>query len=280
MLAVRAYRLVQRQVAALSRKPPNETKVEIDTFLPTELFYYSSPSDYAWDQFPLGSNLQVLLDKLIKTRNVTAAIETVHREGFLHKGAWVAVVRAPVRTRRVQFESDLRDVLLLRRSNDTATCPGAWGFVGEHSLRGEGWRDTAVRGMREELRLLGQDLRAGDLTPGKSLLVRTDLPGTTRRRDLQATKLFLATLRGDQAEQIVGDMEVSEFRWARLPALAEELKRKEATVAFCTAELQALAQRLVKLIVDRGVPLPPRAAPGARIAGVSGKARLKRKMGR
>jgi hypothetical protein len=70
-------------------------------------------------------------------------------------------------------------VLRLKRSNSTVTCPGAWGFLGEHGEGvGETWRRMALRAIEEELGLV-QVPRPVDLTPGKSVRGRGSFVGKT-----------------------------------------------------------------------------------------------------
>ena len=227
---------------------------------PIEVFYYSPRETNArlvcWDDFSSHS-LMVLHDSALHTRNVSLSIDQVHREGLLHRSVWTAVVRAPVRRSRAAFLHDQREVLLLRRTKDARTCPGAWGFVSEHPSPSESWRDTALRGVREKLRLHAGDLRAGDLTPGKLFLSQAIYPGGVQRKDLQATKLFLISLREDQAQKIVEDKEVMEMKWERLTSLQARLGLKNASNEFCGEGFIELARKLVGKVVDRGVPLPP-----------------------
>merc|ERR1711887_253973 len=81
---------------------------------------------------------------------------------------------------------------------DMKTCPGAMSFVGEHSNPLEEWRETALRGIAEELGLTSLALLPVDLTPGHSILVQTSYT-ELGKKEPQATKLFLVRLLAEVA---------------------------------------------------------------------------------
>ena len=126
-----------------------------------------------------------------------------------------------------------------------ATCPSAWGLVGEHSEVGEDWLDT--RGVLEEE--LGLDLASGTIEPSLlvpgSVLVRAQYPELARR-DLQATALTVAILPSERVEDIAPDSEVAEMRWVDGAALRAMLEADDAGGEFCNTQLLALAQLVLE----------------------------------
>eukprot|EP00614_Pseudopedinella_elastica_P008872 CAMPEP_0172607878 /NCGR_PEP_ID=MMETSP1068-20121228/28017_1 /TAXON_ID=35684 /ORGANISM="Pseudopedinella elastica, Strain CCMP716" /LENGTH=139 /DNA_ID=CAMNT_0013411003 /DNA_START=493 /DNA_END=912 /DNA_ORIENTATION=+ len=135
------------------------------------------------------------------------------------------------------------------------TCPGALGFVGEHSSPSEDWMDTAKRGLSEELGLLGNELSITDMTPGSSVLVQTSYP-EFRRRELQATKIFLVHLEADQARRIKGDDEIAEMFWSPLRDALALIENSKPNDRFCNEELSDLAELVLEL-AESGAPEVP-----------------------
>eukprot|EP00035_Acanthoeca_spectabilis_P008717 m.157568 g.157568 ORF g.157568 m.157568 type:complete len:175 (-) comp14472_c0_seq1:2800-3324(-) len=135
-----------------------------------------------------------------------------HDTAVLHRGVWIAVLRRPLPS------SGHMQVLMLKRNQDMATCPGAWGLVGEHSLPHEPWLATTRRALMEELGLPKSVVAAqrplvmrGERGEA-SVLVRTEYT-ETNRRELQATALVAVVLPDDIIPLIRPDDEVAEMKW-------------------------------------------------------------------
>mmetsp|Transcript_27959 Transcript_27959/g.57419 ORF Transcript_27959/g.57419 Transcript_27959/m.57419 type:complete len:296 (+) Transcript_27959:59-946(+) len=245
---------------AVARKTNKVTQISAEHA--TELFSFAPKQLQRWKDFGVGNNMMELPDSALVSRNVNVSIDKAHGEGFLHRGVWVAVIRevALVRPKGVTK----REVLLVRRAATLKTCPGAWGLVGEHSHPREGWKDTGLRAVREELSLSGSNVHAKELTLGHSLLVRVYY-NDTQRRDLQATKLFSVGLREDQAARIEFDHEVADFTWIELGVLrswldarstkaqldVEEINQFSLEGGVCSTELRDLMIRTVDLLRQR-----------------------------
>mmetsp|Transcript_37569 Transcript_37569/g.91153 ORF Transcript_37569/g.91153 Transcript_37569/m.91153 type:complete len:301 (+) Transcript_37569:188-1090(+) len=103
-----------------------------------------------WKNPEVGSRKQHLdfvnVEAEIKTQNQRkyAPIDTIHKFGHLHTGAWMVVLDTNAAMQDAK-------ILMLKRSPHVVTCPNYWSFLGEHSNRDEKPKDFVIRGMREEL---------------------------------------------------------------------------------------------------------------------------------
>eukprot|EP00045_Choanoeca_perplexa_P015568 m.197791 g.197791 ORF g.197791 m.197791 type:complete len:308 (-) comp17026_c0_seq4:3622-4545(-) len=79
------------------------------------------------------------------------SIEKVHQLGLPHVGINLFVVR------RLHGPSSQLQLLLLKRSRQSVTCPSTWSLLGEHSAPRENAAATAARGLREELGVFSDD---------------------------------------------------------------------------------------------------------------------------
>jgi len=196
-----------------------------------ELYSYRSPSSKgarwsSWGDFPQDSNLMVLEDDKLTSTGDIVPINIAHKQGLLHRGIWIAVLRS-------RGNNDDHEILLLRRTPSLKTCPNAWGLCGEHSDPGEDWVNTASRAILEELHVDDSNISVVNLLPGQSVLVRTPYTDLGRR-DLQATGILAVVLTQEQANSIQPDDEVAGIKWA----LIDELE----TIHACNDEISALAK--------------------------------------
>ena len=211
-----------------------------------------------WVDFATNSNLMRLADTHLVSRHEIVPIDVAHRQGLLHRGLWIAVLRRTT-TGGIVSENEsvlghLNDssaqykVLLLERSQTVKTCPGAWGLVGEHNEVGETWKETAIRALSEELKLtlVSSEEQVVNILPGYSILVRTDYPDMGRR-ELQATALFAVILNEEQIMQLKPDDEVASIQWAAIHDLYEARKRE-----YCNPDISALAAMVGRRLNELG----------------------------
>lgn len=199
----------------------------------------------SWGDFRIGSNLEVLNDDSLYSLDQIVPIDRVHHEGLLHRGIWIALTRAAVGG----VGASHREVLLIKRTLDMKTCPGSWGFIGEHSNPGESWIETATRALTEEVNLTGHV--PVDLLHGRSLLVQTQYL-TSNRRELQATKLYHLHLSIDESKGVEGDSEVADMQWLTMSNVSSMLSNSgSSSLLFCTAELASLAVAMVDKVSSK-----------------------------
>lgn len=207
-----------------------------------ELLRDDGEPTWQWADFDASSDLMTIDDESLHSRGLVVPIGVAHSQGLLHRGTWTAVITD---------EAPRRRLLLLRRASHLATCPSAWGLVGEHSEVGEQWLDTSRRVLEEEL---GLDLASGTIEPSLlvpgSVLVRAQYPELARR-DLQATALTVAILPSERVEDIAPDSEVAEMRWVDGAALRAMLEADDAGGEFCNTQLLALAQLVLEKLVEK-----------------------------
>lgn len=160
-------------------------------------------------------SLTEIPDGALVSKNRTLPIGEVHSRGLLHRGCWLFV-----RDRRGR-------ILLMRRSEHTVTCPSAWSLVGEHSMAGETWEQTARRSLTEELAVPASLTTLNIEMLGKPLLFKTDystdggwMAGSGRKQDLQATALLTVTLPDEVLPDLRFDDDVADTRWTSLASLA------------------------------------------------------------
>ena len=124
------------------------------------------------------------------------------------------------------------DLLILKRTADTKTCPGEWTLVGEHCDEGETYEATVKRALKEELGIASFDgVEVADLLGDEqSILVQT--PYDAERRDLQATAIWAVRLSRRVARAVVYDREVAEAKWIPMADLRD--------IESCTPEITAL----------------------------------------
>lgn len=155
--------------------------------------------------FPLLSNSEYIIERNIRSENKYSesgqelvdlsedgkigseveAINIVHLKGLAHRGVWM-----------ILLDSQLENVLFVRRSQYTVTCKNAWSLFGEHTQDGETYQEAALRGVREELALHESDFSlVSDLSPSPELLniVYTD----SGRIDKQWTSAFFFVLKNN-----------------------------------------------------------------------------------
>ena len=211
-----------------------------------ELYEYNSGIDQsapwaAWKDFATDSNLLRLADTHLVSRHQIVPIGIAHRQGLLHRGLWMAVLRR-------DDDNQHYKVLLFERSQTVKTCPGAWGLVGEHSEEGEPWKQTAIRALSEELQLhLDETQQQGliNLLPDHSILVRSDYT-QVKRKELQATALFAVVLTQEQISQSRPDAEVASVQWVPIGDLFNNRRQ------YCNPDISALAALMGRRLREEG----------------------------
>ena len=108
-----------------------------------ELLRDDGEPTWQWADFDASSDLMTIDDESLHSRGLVVPIGVAHSQGLLHRGTWTAVITD---------EAPRRRLLLLRRASHLATCPSAWGLVGEHSEVGEQWLDTSPAGLKQRMR--------------------------------------------------------------------------------------------------------------------------------
>lgn len=117
-----------------------------------------------------------------KTKDIVR-IDVAHLRGIRHRGVWIHVLNSK------------NELLLVKRSKDTITCPCTWASIGEHTKIGETYRATALRGLEEELSLYRQDL--DELLPLEQSPHLYNISYNKMRSDVQWTMSFLAKLKSN-----------------------------------------------------------------------------------
>ena len=180
-------------------------------------------------------HLSEVASSALQPSGASAPIGEVHSRGLLHRGIWLAVL------------NHAGQLLLLRRSSRTVTCPSAWSLVGEHCQPGEPATDTAQRALREELGLASEAQRQIAIERlGPDLLFKSDYSvdgglaaGSGRvKQDLQVTTLLVATLPARTPRFTFGD-EVSETRWIRVESVGRWANSSGAK-ELCNAPIREL----------------------------------------
>ena len=235
-----------------------------------ELYQYLPPPDHhendnnnnkkkppwsAWKDMDVNANLLRLADANLVSKNHIVPIGVAHRQGLLHRGLWMAVLRRDDHDKANPRKPNYK-VLLLERSSTLKTCPGAWGLVGEHSEQGESWKDTALRALSEELQLHLEpssqqqqpQTKLVNLLPHHSILVRTDYT-ELKRRDLQATALFAIVLTGPDIARLQPDAEVASMQWVPIGDLLLDTNHKNQ---YCNPDISALADFVGRRLMELG----------------------------
>ncbi len=128
-----------------------------------------------------------------------APLDTAHKEGRIHLGAWIHVVHSSIYPHE---NSNEPKILLLKREEHLVTCPSTWSLVGEHTYRDEMAVETVKRAIREEL---GADAflhlqRHGRITPLTEFPIyyeRDYGASNGHRIDRQLTYLWLVEMNVD-----------------------------------------------------------------------------------
>ena len=210
----------------------------------------------AWEDFPneTSHSLMHLDDANLISRKTVVSIDDAHRQGLLHRGVWLAVLRQT--TQHSHRRHKPYQILLLQRQLFLKTCPGAWSLLGEHSDTGETWIATAQRALLEELQLdnnnnnnntdPSSDQQFVNLFPGQSVLVRTEYV-EVHRREMQATGLFAIVLGDEQIKnQMQPDKEVADTAWVDIAELYN------GTRVFCNEQITSLAALVGRRLVELG----------------------------
>lgn len=106
-------------------------------------------------------------------------INAAHSNSIPHRGVWIYIVD----------END--ELLLLKRSTETVTCPNTWGFPGEHTKHNESYLDTAYRGVLEELGLTRHHIISTKPLFKEPLYLDITYFGPRYKHDLQWSMSFL-----------------------------------------------------------------------------------------
>jgi ADP-ribose pyrophosphatase YjhB (NUDIX family) len=150
--------------------------------------------------FPSSSNelIDISMDGQINQSIYSEyPIDYVHRVGYYHRGIWIFIL------------SKQKNLLFVRRSSHTVTCPKSWSITGEHTKYLETYRDTAYRGLLEELNI--------DKNYIINLIMLQDHPEFYRivypnfRYDNQWTMSSLAIVEDENLVQT--GLEDSEIKW-------------------------------------------------------------------
>ena len=135
--------------------------------------------------------------------NTPESVDTVHRNGLLHRGVWI-----------ILLDNKKKHILFTRRSNNTVTCKNSWTILGEHTKIKETYIEAAIRGMKEELELDQSDFKSIDeLGKGIELI---QILYNSDRLDKQWTKTFVFTLK--HTHIFPENRESSEYLWVPIHA--------------------------------------------------------------
>lgn len=124
-------------------------------------------------------------DGTVHSQEEGAFIDIAHMKPLAHRGVWMFI-----------FDESTKSVLFIRRSNTTVTCPGTWVASGEHCRPGEAYRDTAIRGILEELQVLPKDFQLTLMSPPELFIIVYD----NGRIDRQWTSTFLVHLQASSVK--------------------------------------------------------------------------------
>lgn len=190
----------------------------------------------------------------IKTGNKKkyAPIDTIHKLGYLHTGAWMVVL---------DTNATMQDakILMLKRSADVVTCPNFWSLLGEHSNLDEEPNDFAIRGMREELgeRFYDQFIQTGGkIKPllDQPIFFKRDYD-TSRGKRMDRQINYIFTIEMNTAATVLEklsnvDKEAAEVAWVAKHEIMRWLTQTP-TERFChnatTAVMHIIMERLYSL---------------------------------
>lgn len=142
-------------------------------FLILFFFYISNHTNHPPN--PGLELIEVFQDARGKVVLYRDTLGNVHAKGKVHKGSVVYIY------------DEEKGMLLLQRSMDLKLCPGQWSIVGEHAKPKETPRQTAKRGVKEEL---GIDIDAKELVDLGEKLFQFEYEDL-QRIDFQITARFL-----------------------------------------------------------------------------------------
>lgn len=87
-------------------------------------------------------------DGKVDTLPTVVTIDTAHRKNLPHRGVWIFLL-----------DPTASHCAFFHRSKSHKTCGSSWNILGEHSKAGESYRDTCLRGLKEELGIDARDLK-------------------------------------------------------------------------------------------------------------------------
>ncbi|KAL3945062.1 MAG: hypothetical protein SGBAC_000853 [Bacillariaceae sp.] len=181
-----------------------------------------------------------------------APIDTIHKLGYLHTGAWMVVLDTNATVQDAK-------ILMLKRSADVVTCPNFWSLLGEHSNRDEKPNDFAIRGMREELgeRFYDQFIQTGGkIKPllDQPIFFKRDY-NTSRGKRMDRQINYIFTIEMNTAANVLKrlynvDKEAAEVAWVTKTEIMRWLT-ETPTERFChnatTAVMHIIMERLHSL---------------------------------
>ena len=175
--------------------------------------------------------------------NGSAAIHLAHIQGLPHAGVYM-VVR----------DRDSR-LLLLQRGQQLKTCPGTWGFLGEHMQNGEDPEHAVRRALKEELG--EQVLRAHGGSLFNISTVWYSQVYADGREERQVTHIWAVQLNEFAAKVVLHpDDEIAALKWVpegevRQMLLKEEGERDDGrTWLFCSEQIRAVMLYLLDRVDD------------------------------
>lgn len=162
----------------------------------------------------------------------TVEREKAHREGIRHRTSHVWIVR----------EKDGRkQVLLQKRSENKDSFPGEWDISSAgHIPAGCGWKESAVRELREEL---GVQASEDDLQKIGLLRIQSDEDFHGHPfHDRQVTTLFLLRLDWDESRFTPQKEELSEVRWFDLDRVIDDTMAGRMGICLNATELEIVRE--------------------------------------
>eukprot|EP01041_Mallomonas_annulata_P003124 gene3124-6144_t len=120
-------------------------------------------------------------DGMIHEPEKELSVEEIHMYGIHHRGVWIFVLNKN------------NDVLFLKRSPTTKTCPDTWTAPGEHCKPNEPYYNSVVRGLKEELNITPQDTESIIQVSEYPELIHLEYINNSRI-EYQWTHLFLVTI--------------------------------------------------------------------------------------
>lgn len=178
-----------------------------------------------------------------------ADIEYVHQNGLLHTGVVAAVIDSNI----TQLDAK---ILLLKRSPQLVTCPNSWSVMGEHTYRDETPKETAIRGLREEL---GDALYQLFLTKGGKILPLVKHPVYFKgdyghgRIDRQMTFLYAVEMNTPLnvlRNMLQLDEEVADAAWMTRQEIQDGWMNYNPREKFCNHEMTIFLQLVLHRIED------------------------------
>lgn len=163
-------------------------------------------------------------------------IDKAHRDGISHRGSWI------IHVRRSPSLPGRHEVLMVRRSLQAKTCPGARLLPGEHTKFKESYRMAAIRGSQEEFGIGENSMQCAVLLERKNssgnkngkrdkdsgshvvqsrrpVLFRIEYPGPSHRVDVQWTLPYLFVAKDNVPFKL--DAESSVMQWVLIEEVLE-----------------------------------------------------------